>query len=117
MEHFFHDDDFCSDLDDLARIFDIEEDNINELDEDWKTIIELSDLEPIFSPDAEELCHILANFYEDRLTEEFGEEARVLKALKECIDFEKLKETLPKLYYPNGVYEKVTKSDLVDWFN
>lgn len=28
MEHFFLDDNFCSDIEDLARVFDIDEDNV-----------------------------------------------------------------------------------------
>ena len=33
------------------------------------------------------------------------------------IDFEKLKEELPKLYYPNNKFEIITKADLVEWFS
>lgn len=48
MEHFLYDDTFCSDLDDLANVFDIDEDNVNELKDDWQVRVEMSDLEPIF---------------------------------------------------------------------
>ena len=117
MEHFFYDDTFCSDLDDLANVFDIDEDNVNELQDDWQVKVEMSDLEPIFNIDADNLCQLLADANEDRLSEDFDEEARVLKALKETIDFEKLKEALPKLYYPNNKFETITKADLVEWFS
>ena len=40
----------------------------------------------------------------------------VLKALKETIYFKKLKEALPKFYYPNEKFETITKADLVEWF-
>ena len=117
MEHFFHEDTFCSDLEDLANVFDIYEDNVNELKDDWQVRVELSDLEPIFNVDADNLCQLLADANEDRLSEDFDEEAKVLKALKETIDFEKLKEALPKLYYPNNKFETITKADLVEWFS
>ena len=117
MEHFFYDDTFCSDLEDLANVFDIDEDNVNELKDDWQVRVEMSDLEPIFNVDADNLCQLLADANEDRLSEDFDEEAKVLKALKETIDFEKLKEALPKLYYPNNKFETITKADLVEWFS
>ncbi len=117
MEHFFYEDNFCSDIEDLARVFDIDEKNVNELKDDWQIKVELSDLEPIFNIDAENLCQLLADANEDRLSEDFDEEAKVLKALKETIDFEKLKEALPKLYYPNNKFETITKADLVEWFS
>jgi len=53
MEHFFYDDTFCSDLEDLANVFDIDEDNVNELKDDWQVRVESSDLEPIFNIDAD----------------------------------------------------------------
>jgi len=117
MEHFFYDDTFCSDLEDLANVFDIDEYNVNELKDDWQVKVEMSDLEPIFYVDADSLCQLLADANEDRLSEDFDEEANILKALKECIDFEKLKEALPKLYYPNNEFQTITKKDLVEYFS
>ena len=117
MEYFFYEDTFCSDLEDLANVFDIDEDNVNEIKDDWEVRVELSDLEPIFNVDADSLCQLLADANEDRLSEDFDEEARVLKALKETIDFDKLKEALPKLYYPNNKFETITKADFVEWFS
>ena len=35
MEDFFYEDTFCSDLEDLANVFYIDEDNVNELKDDW----------------------------------------------------------------------------------
>ena len=117
MEHFFYNDTFCTDLEDLANVFDIDEDNVNELKDDWNVRVELSDLEPIFNIDADNLCQLLADANEDRLSEDFDEEANVLKALKEAIDFEKLKDALPKLYYPNNKFETITKADMVELFS
>jgi len=117
MEHFFYDDTFCSDLQDLADVFDIDEDNVNELKDDWQIKVELSDLEPIFNIDADSLCQVLADANEDRLSDSFDEEARVLKALRENIDFDRLKDALPKLYYANNKFETITKTDLLEWFS
>ena len=116
MEHFFDDDNFLLDIGDLAERYDIDEDNVNELKDDWQVKVELSDLEPIFEVTAESLCKMLADCNEDRLSEDFDEEQKVMRALKESIDFDKLKELLPKLYYPNGKFETITKSDMVAWF-
>jgi hypothetical protein len=117
MNHFFYDDNFCLDIEDLAKVFDIDEDNVNELKDDWQVKVELTDLEPIFKVDADNLCQLLADTNHDRLSEDFEEEARVIEALKESIDFEKLKEALPKFYYPNYKFVTITKSDLVEWFS
>lgn len=117
MENFFYKDDFCSDFEDLARILGINEENVNEIYNDWQVKVGLSDLEPVFKVGADDLCQLLADAYEDRLSEDFDEEAKVLKALKGCIDFDKLKEALPKLFYPNGRYDVIKKSDLIDWFS
>jgi hypothetical protein len=117
MEHFFYEDTFCVNLEDLANIFDINEDNVYELKDDWEVRVELSNLEPIFNINTEILCQLLADANEDRLSEDFDEEAMVKKAIEENIDFDKLKDALPKLYYPNYKFENITKADLVEWFS
>ena len=43
MEHFFYEDRFLLDLDDLAQLFNIDEDNVNDLKDDWEVEVELSD--------------------------------------------------------------------------
>jgi hypothetical protein len=115
MQNFFYEDTFCSDLADLAELFDIDEDNVNDLKDDWQQRVELSELEPIFKIDADNLCQLLADANEDRLSEDFNEEAKIIKALKESIDFDKLNGLLPKLYYPSNKFEIVTKADFVDF--
>jgi 5'-deoxynucleotidase YfbR-like HD superfamily hydrolase len=109
MKNFFVEENFYSDY--LERF---KEDEIKSLPDDWTERIELSDLEPIFQVDADNLCQLLADANEDRLTENDGEEEEIKKALKESIDFEKLKELLPKYYYPNGTFKTITKQDLLD---
>lgn len=116
MVNFFYDDTFCSDLNELAYLFDIDEDNVNELKEDWSVMVELSNLEPIFEVDAEIICDLLADKNEERLGEYFEVKEDILKSLNESIDFGKLKALLPKFYYPANKFETITKSDLVEHF-
>lgn len=117
MENFFYDDMFCSDLEDLANIFDVDENNVNELDEDWRVLVQMSNLETIFKVNANLLCRLLVDSNEDRFSFDFSEESKVIKALEKTIDFEKLNEALPRLYYPKNDYETITKSDLVCFFH
>lgn len=114
MENFFYDDKFCEDPSDLAELLDIDEDNVNELPDDWKVRVELTKLEPIFNIDADDLCQMLCDCNEERLPEDF-EETKTLNALKESIDFDKLRSLLPKLYYANAKFEFITKSDLINY--
>ncbi len=118
MENFFIDDNFCSDLEDLIRVCDLEDDNaIANLEEDWTCKIELTDLEPIFKVDAKKLCELLCDCNEERLGENFDnrDEEKLIKAITESCDFEKLKELLPKYYYPNRKFETITKADLIEY--
>lgn len=115
MENFFINDKFYMDLCDLIDDLD----GIDNLSEDWKVKVELSDLEPIFKVDAKKLLEILCDCNEERLGEDFDtrDEERILKAIKESCDFEKLKELLPNLYYPNNKFHIITKQDLIDYAN
>jgi hypothetical protein len=117
MENFFYEDDFCADFDDLALLININEDTVNELEDDWSIRVESTDIEPIFNVDANILCQLLAAANEDRLTEDPDEEENILKALTGAIDFGKLKDTLPKVYYPSNKFTIITKADLVEWFS
>ena len=114
MENFFYDDRFCSDISELMDVFDIDDENLAELEDDWKVRVELTDLEPIFKVDADILCQLLADANEDRLSEDFEQEEEIKKALKSCIDFDKLQAILPKMYYPNNKFVTITKQDLIN---
>lgn len=115
MENFFYDENFCSDLSDLMEVFDIKEPK--ELKDGWTCKVELTELEPIFKINAEKLCQLLCDCNEERLGEDFDnrDEERVIKAIKESCDFDKLKELLPKYYYPRSNFKVVTKQDLIDY--
>lgn len=115
MKNFFVEENFYTDLDDLCHYLSIDIESINHLSEDWQLKVELSNLEPIFDVTPESLCQLLADANEERLSEDYDEEEKVLKALKECIDFDKLKEKLPNLYYPNNTFQTITKADIVNF--
>lgn len=66
MENFFFDDRFCGELSDLMDIFDIDSENINQLEEDWSCMVEETTLEPIFKTNAKDLCELLCSHNEDR---------------------------------------------------
>ena len=117
MENFFYEEHFCSDIKDLLGVLDIDEEDIVDLPERWRVGVELSNLEPIFSVDADTICQLFADANEDRLSEEFGEEEEYIDAFRDSIDFGKLHELLPKLYYPNGSFIIVNKLDLADYLN
>ena len=115
MENFFYDDEFCGDLSNIMDLIDIEDPK--ELNDDWTCKIELAKLEPIFKVDANNVFTLLCDSNEERLGEDFDsrEEARILKAIAESFDFEKLKELLPKYYYPSNEFKTITKQDLIDY--
>lgn len=117
MEQFFYEDVFCNDLEDLANILEIHGDNVNDLPLDWQVRIELSNYESIFNIDADILCELLVDKYEDRLLPDFEEidGKQLLKALKESIDYDKFKELSPKLCFANNKFVTITKKQLVDY--
>jgi hypothetical protein len=48
MENFFYDDRFCSDISDLMDVFDIDDENLAELEDDWSVTCEETTLEKMF---------------------------------------------------------------------
>lgn len=115
MENFFIDEDFCGDLSDLMDMFDIKEPK--NLKDDWTQKVDLAELEPVINLTPKKLLEILLNENEERLGENFDgkDEDRIMKCLTESIDFDKMKELMPKFYYPNGKRAVVTKQDLIDY--
>ncbi len=119
MENFFYDDKFCSDLSDLMDVFDIDEENVNELEDDWSATCEETSLEKIFVVKKEFAVNAIVSQTET-WEERFPEEAddlfkQIEKAVTDAIDIDKLNEGLPSLYYPNGKKFKITKLDLIEW--
>ena len=118
MENFFIDENFYSELSELAEYLELDEDSIKDLPDDYLETAEESTFEPIFKANDrffEDLSETIVDWYEDRLPEESdGVIKKIELALKSSIDMEKLNSLLPKMYYPNGVKFKITKADLLE---
>jgi hypothetical protein len=120
MENFFYDDKFYYELSDYLDDIEIEElDDFNNLDDDFSIKIEHSEIQPVFQITPSYLLEMLMDCNEDRIDENFDDrhEKKIIEALNECIDFDKLKKELPQYYYGNGDFEIITKQDLIDYFN
>ena len=120
MENFFIEDKFFSDLSDLMDDRDINEDELSQLKDDWHEDAEGTTLEPIITIDDKFITDLVDDYIYDANIERFPEDcdkslSGIKKAIKEAIDIEKLKELMPKLYYPNGAKIKITKQDLIDY--
>ncbi len=114
MENFLDDDMFHSDLDSLIMHLELD-DNINDLDDDWSIRVEMCDLEPVEEITAE---WITERIDDERLPEEpDGTIHHAKKILNENIDFKKINELMPKLYYGNGTYQVITKKDLAEYLS
>jgi len=119
MENFFYDDRFCSDISDLMDVFDIDDENLAELEDDWLVTCEETTLEKMFVIKKDFAVKAIVNqtdTWEDRFPEESDDLFKQIeKAIGDAIDIDKLNEGLPSLYYPNGKKFKVTKADLVEY--
>lgn len=115
MENFFYDDKFIGDLSDLMDTLDIEDPK--DLVDDWTCRVELTELEPIFKTDAKKMFELLCDCNEERIGEDFdnSDEEKITKAIATSFDFEKLKELLPKYYFPQSKFKVITKQDLIDY--
>ncbi len=117
MENFFIEDKFCYDLDCLISHLDLDEtDEIEALEEDWSIDVEQGELEPMFILTANKIAEMLFNHNEERYSEEGKEDEKIIKALKDCVDFEKLNSLIPKMYY-GGNTVKITKADLLEYIS
>lgn len=114
MENFFVEENFMHDIGCLLTHCDIEEEDVKDLPEDWDIEVEEAINEPMFKLDAEELQEMLFNSNEERYSEEGNEDKKIIKALNECIDFEKLNSMIPKLWYGRKTI-KITKKDLLEY--
>ncbi len=116
--NFFIEEKFYSGIDVLIDDILYDEDcEIEDLDENYEIEIGLTDLEPIFKLEMDFVVStIMQNT--DRWAERFPEsdddlDKEIEEAIKASIDIDKLNSLLPKLYYPNGKYKKLTKKDLL----
>lgn len=114
MENFIYNDKFYSDLGDLCDdIFETGKE-ISELPDDWAITCLETNIEPIvkFSLD-----WIFDRIDEDRFPENESDDrtvTKVQKILSEYINFEKINELMPKLYYEGNKKFNITKKHLLD---
>lgn len=115
MENFFEDGEFYTDLEDfIYKVFDGEEEQVRELEEDAVFECKGSKLEPIIDFSSQWITERIDDdrFSENNSDDEFE---KITKVLDENIDFKKITDLLPKLYYVNYKDKfTITKQDLLD---
>lgn len=113
MENFFYEDKFYSDLEDLASDMEIYEDTVQALPENWEITCMACESQKLVTLDAD---WIIERIDSERFPEESDRtEARLKKSLA-TIDFNKVNELIPSVWYPMDKDFKITKSDLVEHF-
>ena len=125
MNNFFVDSDFYETIEDLLVEMEIENtsDAVEYIEEDLALVCEKTTLEPMFKIGKVDQDNILSNVFEDLCTrndDRFPEDSdstdkKIKEAIKKSIDFKKLKELLPSLYYPNGEKFIITKKDILTY--
>lgn len=119
MENLFDDELFFTDLSDLMEYYNIEEDELNNLDDDWSQTLQTSTLEPIFQLTEDFVIDSIMEkieIWEERFPEESERSLKeLMEAIKSGIDINKINENIPKLYYPNSKKVTITKQTLIDW--
>lgn len=94
-----------------------EKEAIDELPDDWVQKIQYCNSEKVFvfkEGDIEDIAERLLDMYDDRRSESGDELDDITKALIAGIDFAKVNELMPELYYPNGEKDIITKQDLLE---
>lgn len=118
MENFFYKDIFCSDLEDFINdYFDEFEDldkQITSLSDDWFVdIMVVEKSEPVFELS---VSWIMERINEEMFSEDGEEDEKIAKLLRKHIDFNSINSNMPRVYNPkNGVDDKITKIDLLDY--
>lgn len=112
-DEFFIDDKFYYDIEalieDVLEWEDIEA--IADLREDYSITVNEAVLEPMFKFD---LHHVLNTLDEERYPEDNERiENQLTNLLKENIDFDKIKQGMPELYYQSRRQFTITKKDLL----
>lgn len=116
MENFFIDENFFYGIDDLITHLDLDDNSaIDELEEDWSIEVEAGIQEPMFVLKAADIEEMLFNNNEDRYSEDSPQSEQIIKALNECVDFEKLNSKIPVLWFGGGEKFTITKADLLEY--
>ena len=115
IENFFEDGEFYTDLEDfIYKVFDGEEEQVKELEDDTIFNCKGSELEPIIDFSSQ---WVTDRIDDDRFSENNidAEYEKITKILDDSIDFQKIINLLPKLYYENYNDKfTITKQDLLD---
>jgi len=111
MENFFYNDNFYSDLSELAQRFE-DDDELKDFSDDEIFEIELSSEEPIIVLSAE----WIANRVEDERLGDDGDDGdqieKLIDVLNKHVDFEKVNSLIPKMFYTTGEIAFVTIKEL-----
>ena len=117
--NFFVDDKFYHGVEDFLEDLDVYENgdeiDFDLIDDDWTCKIGFTTEESMFQLEPNVLSNILYDTFVDRYSEYAEEESEIIRALKECVDFDKLNSKIPKLHYPNGKYHTLTKQELINY--
>lgn len=123
MENFFVDEYFFSTIDDYLAHQEIDfgdaKEWVESLNDDWYEDVELATEEKIFTPSENEIVECieeyLRNWNEDRYPEDSERiDKKVREAIEKSFSINKLNDSLPTMYYPNGKRERITKKDLLE---
>ena len=116
-ENFLYGDQFVTDYEDL--MYYLGEDDLNELPEDYSVKIQLSKSEKIFKMEENWIVDTIiqqTDKWEDRFPEDSDSVFKQIEsAIRSGVDFEKINQNLPDIYYPSGEYAVVTKQDLINF--
>ncbi len=116
-ENFYYNDKFYHELCSLMEDENIKQEDLQALPDDWSVKVEECELQQMFELTAHKLSETLANEHEDRYDEDGSQSEDIVKALEECVNFDKLNSMIPSLWYPNGNFFYITKNDLVKYCN
>ena len=115
IENFFEDGKFYTDLEDfIYKVFDGEEEQVKELEDDAIFNCKGSELEPIINFSSQ---WVTDRIDDDRFSEKNAgaEYEKITKILDDNVDFQKIIDLLPKLYYENYNDKfTISKQDLLD---
>lgn len=121
MENFFIEDRFFSDLDDFLDWLDLSfnEMDVKDLEDNWTQKVGLTELQPMFQIDTEFIVDSVmerTDKWDDRWPQDDDKTADQVKtAIRVGIDVEVINKFIPKLYYPTGKFEVITKQDLLKY--
>ena len=118
MENFFIDDKFYSNVEELLE--DLEIETVDEIPENYSEKAESASLEPISKGITYEyLVDTVFSYLEDRMPEDYTKEFedKIVNAIKQSLDIDKLHSLMPKLWYANNEFITITREDLISYLD